>query len=31
MDYAIKACSLGLMGIGVDYFQPNATVNRTQF
>lgn len=30
-DYAIKACQLGLMGIDMEYFQPNATVTRAQF
>ena len=30
-EYAVKACSLGLMGLGTDYFQPNVTVSRAQF
>ncbi|MDR0860415.1 MAG: hypothetical protein LBO09_05615 [Candidatus Peribacteria bacterium] len=30
-DYAVKACSLGLMGIDMDYFQPYAQVSRAQF
>ncbi len=30
-DYAVKACSLGLMGLNTEYFQPNATVTRAQF
>ena len=30
-DYAIKSCSLGLMGIDMEYFQPNALVSRAQF
>jgi hypothetical protein len=27
----VKACSLGLMGIDMDYFQPYAQVSRAQF
>ncbi|MDR0860694.1 MAG: hypothetical protein LBO09_07120 [Candidatus Peribacteria bacterium] len=30
-EYAVKACSLGLMGIDMDYFQPYAKVSRAQF
>jgi hypothetical protein len=30
-DYAVKACSLGLMGIDMEYFQPYAQVSRAQF
>ena len=30
-DYAVKSCSLGLMGIDMEYFQPNALVSRAQF
>ncbi|GHV25770.1 hypothetical protein FACS1894176_05140 [Bacteroidia bacterium] len=30
-DYAAKACSLGLMGMDMEYFQPYATVSRAQF
>jgi hypothetical protein len=30
-DYAVKACSLWLMGIDMDYFQPYALVTRAQF
>ncbi len=30
-EYAIKACSLWLMGIDIDYFQPYKVVTRAQF
>jgi hypothetical protein len=30
-DYAVKACSLGLMGIDMDYFQPLLVITRAQF